>query len=206
MIENKEPETLFERLLASQSEIGKISKDKENPFFKSKYADINVVIDMIKPILNKHGILFMQPLTNVGGKPAITTILVHGEERIEYTTVFPDLPKPADGKESNPFQEMGSAITYYRRYALISILGLEATDDDANSAPTATQNSKPVHAQQQPKQPPTQKGNPTEIPTCNICQNPMKPQKNDKTKFFCKHEDGGNVTWGKPVYQKELPK
>ena len=191
--------TLFERLLTAQAAIGKISKDKENPFFKSKYADINVVIDMVKPILNENGILFMQPLSNVDGKPAITTILRHGEESIEHTTVFPDLPKPSEGKKSNPFQEMGSAITYYRRYALISILGLESTDDDANSAPTAPQKEKT-----KPKAQPEQTGNVNEIPTCSICHQPMKPQKNDKTKFFCKHDDGGTVRWGKPAYQKTV--
>ena len=125
--------------------------------------------------------------------------MMHGGESIEFTTVFPDLPKPAEGKKSNPFQEMGSAITYYRRYALISILGLESTDDDANSAPTAPQKEK-----SKPKAQPEQTGHVNEIPTCNICHNPMKPQKNDKTKFFCKHDDGGTVQWGKPVYQKTV--
>ena len=191
--------TLFERLLAAQEKIGKISKDKENPFFKSKYADINIVIDMIKPILNEEGILFMQPLSNVDGKPAITTILRHNQDSIEYTTVFPDLPKPAEGKKSNPFQDMGSAITYYRRYALISILGLESTDDDANSAPNTPQKENSKQKSQ-----PEQTGNVNEVPTCSICHQPMKPQKNDKTKFFCKHDDDGNVKWGKPEYQKKV--
>ena len=191
--------TLFERLLAAQEKIGKISKDKENPFFKSKYADINIIIDMIKPILNEEGILFMQPLSNVDGKPAITTILRNNQDSIEYTTVFPGLPKPAEGKKSNPFQEMGSAITYYRRYALISILGLESTDDDANSAPTAPQKENPKQKSQ-----PEQTGNVNEIPMCSICNQPMKPQKNDKTKFFCKHDDNGTTKWGKAVYQKTV--
>lgn len=191
--------TLFERLLAAQEKIGKISKDKENPFFKSKYADINIVLDMIKPILNKEGILFMQPLSNVDGKPAITTILRHEDECIEYTIIFPDLPKPAEGKKSNQFQEMGSAITYYRRYALISILGLESTDDDANSAPNTPQHEKP-----KPKSQPDQTGNVNEIPTCSICHQPMKHRKNDKTKFFCKHEKDGAVQWGKPEHQKKV--
>lgn len=190
--------TLFERLLAAQEKIGKISNDKENPFFKSKYADINIIIDMVKPILNEERILFLQPLSEVDGKPAITTILRHGVESIEYTTVFPELPKPAEGKKSNPFQEMGSAITYYRRYALISILGLESTDDDANSAPTTPHKEEP-----KPKAHPEQTGNVNYVPTCSICHQPMKPRKNDKTKFFCKHDDGGTVQWGKPEYQKK---
>ena len=191
--------TLFERLLAAQEKIGKISKDKENPFFKSKYADINIVIDMIKPRLNEEGILLMQPLSNVDGKPAITTILRHNQDSIEYTTVFPDLPKPAEGKKSNPFQEMGSAITYYRRYALISILGLEAIDTDGNNS---SQSSTP--SIDQPKAQPEQTGNVNEVPTCSICNQPMKPQKNDKTKFFCKHDDNGTTKWGKEVYQKKV--
>ena len=196
---NEDKKTLFERLLAAQEKIGKISKDKENPFCKSKYADINIVLDMIKPILNKEGILFMQPLSNVDGKPAITTILRHEDECIEYTIMFPDLPKPAEGKKSNQFQEMGGAITYYRRYALISILGIESTDDDANSAPTPPQKEK-----SKPKAQPEQTGNVNDVPTCSICHNPTKPQKNDKTKFFCKHDDGGTVQWGKPEYQKKV--
>ncbi|MCK5641379.1 MAG: ERF family protein [Gammaproteobacteria bacterium] len=187
--------TLFDRLLIAQAEIGKISKDKENPFFKSKYADINIVIDMIKPILNKEGILFMQPLSEVDGKPAITTILWSGEECIEYTTVFPELPRPAEGKKSNPFQEMGSAITYYRRYGLISILGLEAADDDATTAPqkeTKKESSQPEQKSSDPS---------IVIPKCSICHEPMKPQAKDPTKFYCKHtEDDGKVRWGQPEY------
>lgn len=189
--------TLFDRLLKAQAEIGKISKNKENPFFESKYADINIIIDMVKPILNKHEILFMQPLSNVDGKPAITTILQHKEERIEHTTVFPDLPPRPEGKKSNPAQEMGSAITYYRRYALISILGLEASDDDANTAPKTEQQEKP----KQPSEPEQSPSNPSiVIPKCSICHEPMKPQKHDETKFFCRHVDDGVTTWGKPEY------
>lgn len=183
---------LFDRLLSAQERIGTISKDKTNPFFGSKYADINIIIDMVKPILNEEEILFMQPLSNVDGKPAITTILMHGAESIEYTTMLPDLPQPKEGKKSNPAQEMGSGITYYRRYALISILGLEATDDDGNamtqSAPKKAQSK--AQPQEEVK----------EIPNCSICGNPMKPQKNNPAKFFCKHDEDGVTKWGKEVW------
>ena len=188
--------TLFNRLLVAQEKIGKISKDKENPFFKSKYADINIIIEMVKPILNEEGILFLQPLSNVDGKPAITTILMHGKESIEYTTVFPDLPKPLEGKKSNPFQDMGSAITYYRRYALISILGLEAEDTDGN---ISAQPSAPKKEQQKTQS--SQAGSAKEIPTCSICQLPMKRTKpGSKNDWFCKHTEKGSTRWGKPIF------
>ena len=194
---------IFDRMLAAQERIGKISKDKTNPFFKSKYADINIIIEMVKPILNEEGILFMQPLSNVDGKPAITTILMHDKESIEYTTVFPDLPKPAEGKKSNPFQDMGSAITYYRRYALISILGLEAEDTDGNI--TSSQPSAPK--KEQPKAQPTaqskQAGSAKEIPTCSICEKPMRQQANNPDKYFCRHEKDGKTTWGKPIFTNQ---
>jgi hypothetical protein len=191
--------TLFDRLFKVQERIGKISKDKTNPFFESKYADINTVLEMIKPILHEEGILFMQPLSNVDGKPAITTILIHGKESIEYTTVFPDLPKPKEGKKSNPFQDMGSAITYYRRYALISILGLEAEDIDGNI--TSSQPSAP--RKEQPKAQSKQAESEKEIPTCSICQQPMKPQKTNPDKWFCKHTEKGVTKWGKEVWKDQ---
>lgn len=190
--------TLFDRLFKVQERIGRISKDKTNPFFESKYADINTVLKMIKPILHEEGILVMQPLSHVDGKPGLTTILMHGTERFEYTTVFPDLPKPKEGKKSNPFQDMGSAITYYRRYALISTLGLEAEDTDGN---ISTQPSAPK--KEQSKAQPEQAGSAKEIPTCSICQLPMRPQKTNPDKFFCKHEKDGKVQWGKEVYRDQ---
>lgn len=120
---------LATKLLAVQKEVGKISKDSENPFFNSKYFDINGLLATVKPILNKHGILLMQPLDYLydGGKAAITTMFVDVESGEEMRFVHPIV------EVANP-QKAGSAITYFRRYALQSALALEAEDDDANKA------------------------------------------------------------------------
>lgn len=192
-----EERPLFDRLLAAQVRIGVITKGKTNPWFESKYADINIILDIVKPILNDEGILVMQPLSNVDGKPALTTILMRGSERFEYTTVFPDLPQPKEGKKSNPAQEMGSTITYYRRYALISILGLEAIDTDGNDS---SQSSAPKKEQQKAQQ----TDGAVEVPNCSICGQPMKPQKSNPSKFFCKHTgENGSVKWGSPINPKQ---
>lgn len=121
------------KLLKIQEEIGAIKKDATNPFFNSKYFDINSLLAQIKPILNKHGIVLMQPLCNLGGynlaplRAALRTELLDTDsgQSISDMTLLPEINDP---------QKMGSAITYYRRYALQSLLGLEAEDDDANMA------------------------------------------------------------------------
>lgn len=126
---------LYTKLHAFQAEIGTIKKSEVNPFFKSRYVDINGIIDAIKPLLDKHGLVIMQPLTNLECKPAIKTIVADIESGEAHAETMP-LPENIDP------QKMGSAITYFRRYALQSLLLLEAEDDDGNNA-SQTQNLPP---------------------------------------------------------------
>lgn len=114
---------LNEAILKVQGQVKALSKDKTNPFFKSQYFDINQIIAEIMPLLVENGITVTQPLTNLSGKPALATVLSKDEECLEYIIPLPETIKP---------QEMGSAITYYRRYALQSYFLLQAEDDDAN--------------------------------------------------------------------------
>ena len=120
------------KLLEFQKKVSAISKDSENPFFKSKYFDINKLLETIKPVMNEMGIVILQPLRNIDGKPALGTILINAEDDkvlLDETISLPELQDP---------QKMGSAITYYRRYSLQSALGLEADDDDGNMASNKT--------------------------------------------------------------------
>jgi len=119
--------SIYKKLLEIQKAVSGIGKDSENPFFHSKYFDINKMLAVLKPELNKRNLLLMQPLSNVDGKPSIKTILydVESDGIIMDETMLTINPDP---------QKMGSSITYFRRYALQSLLGLEAKDDDANSA------------------------------------------------------------------------
>lgn len=114
----------MDKLLEVQKELGVVYKDSDNPFFKSKYADINAYIDAIKPVLSKHGLVLIQPLTNVEGKPAIETTVTDGD-KVLITGKMP-LPEIADP------QKMGAAITYFRRYALQSLFVMKAEDNDGN--------------------------------------------------------------------------
>jgi len=119
--------SLSKKLLEVQKEIGVLAKGTVNPFFKSKYIDINGVLEVLTPALQARGILLSQPLSSVGEKPAITTLLIDTEtgEKLESTAVITEL---------NDAQKMGGSITYFRRYSLISMLGFGAEDDDGNVA------------------------------------------------------------------------
>jgi|TARA_Y100000593_G_scaffold35370_1_gene69240 hypothetical protein len=115
-------ESIYNKLYKVQSEIGAISKDSTNPFYKSKYFDINSLIKQVTPILEKHKLLLLQPIKD-GEQYSIIFDLDGG-------SVESSLKLPTDLDA----QKIGSAITYYRRYTLQSLLGLQAEDDDGNVA------------------------------------------------------------------------
>lgn len=119
--------SINEKLFNLQNEIGAISKDSKNPFFKSKYFDINKLIETLKPYLQKHGLLLIQPIEG----NSVVTRMIDTETGDAYESSM-QLPVISDP------QKMGSAVTYYRRYTLQSLLALQAEDDDANSASKAT--------------------------------------------------------------------
>ena len=115
--------TLSQKLYNLQQEIGAISKDASNPFYKSKYFDINSLIKQLQPLLKKNRLLLTQPLL---GNTVETKITCIDSEQVAVSIL--ELPQISDP------QKLGSCITYYRRYTLGSLLGLQAEDDDGNAA------------------------------------------------------------------------
>ena len=114
-------ESINTKLFNLQQEIGTISKDAKNPFYKSRYFDINSLIKQLQPLLKKHRLLLLQPIEDdmVYSK----LICVDGTGGVISALKLPEMNDP---------QKLGSCITYYRRYTLASLLGLQAVDDDAN--------------------------------------------------------------------------
>ena len=116
-------------LCLAQAEMGGAIKDSNNPFFKSSYADLTSVIKAIKEPFAKYGLSFVQlPVTSAGGNGVgVSTMLMHksgqwlqGEYLLPMDKVTP--------------QGAGSAITYARRYALQSLVGIPSVDDDSELA------------------------------------------------------------------------
>jgi hypothetical protein len=118
----------MDKIQKIQSEIGVLVKTETNPFFKSKYMDINGLLEQLVPLLTKHKLTVVQPLTISEGRNALSTIVFDSEAVENKVVVASSILLP---EISDP-QKMGSAITYFRRYALQSLFLLRAEDDDAN--------------------------------------------------------------------------
>lgn len=175
---------LYTKLQSLQDKVGTIEKDSVNPFYKSNYFDINSLIGTIKPLLAEFKLVVLQPLTHVEDKPAIKTVVIDTEsgEKVEEITILPENPDP---------QKMGSIITYFRRYALQSILLLQAEDDDANKAIKQV-----TPAQVDPELPPFEDGPqqgtmPSKYPEkiegqdCHDCKNGTYVKNPKTNKIFC---------------------
>jgi hypothetical protein len=119
---------LFNSVSNFQAECPKISKDANNPFFKgSKYATLPHILSIITPILKKNGLLIVQPVMN----NCVVTKLIHIETGQTIESVYDILCKDA----TNP-QQLGSGVSYARRYSISSILNLNIDDDDDGNAAT----------------------------------------------------------------------
>ena len=123
-------------LLKAQSEMSNPKKGSSNPFFKSKYADLNAVREAVIPILNDNGITVLQPIVHVDGKNFVKTVLLH--ESGEYLESLTEIIY----NKVNDAQAQGSGISYARRYSLQSFVCVGADDDDGNKA--VTQQKAPV--------------------------------------------------------------
>ena len=115
-------------LLKAQTEMSNPVKGNSNPFFKSKYADLNSVREATIPVLNANGIIVLQPMVHIEGRNFVKTVLMHesGESIESFTEILYN--------KTNDAQAQGSGITYARRYGLQSMVCVGADDDDGNAA------------------------------------------------------------------------
>ena len=121
--------SIYTKIFEVQKRMKPILKEEINPHFKSKFFDINGLIEELKPVLNEVGLVVIQPLIMLEGKYAITTRVVDSEngESIESTIVLPDTPDAP---------KMGAAVTYLRRFSLTSLFLLQGEDDDGGKPET----------------------------------------------------------------------
>ena len=116
-------------LLKAQKEIGSATKEANNPFFHSKYADLGEVMSVCKKPLNDNGIVILQPVgISKEQIQYVETVLLH--ESGEFISTKMVL---APAKANDP-QAQGSAISYAKRYALQAMLFIPSEDDDAEMA------------------------------------------------------------------------
>jgi hypothetical protein len=114
--------TLHQKLHRAKLAIGKVTKNAQS--HHSKYADLNAILSTVEPVLLENGLLLIQPIQGNSVCTQIVDINYSGA-MIESCMELPQGITP---------QQMGSAITYYRRYTLQSALSLQAVDDDGQQA------------------------------------------------------------------------
>jgi hypothetical protein len=136
-------------LAKAQGEISPAIKDSANPFFKSKYADLNSIWSSAREPLSKNGLAIIQTTEkDQGGQLNLITTLVHASGQW-VKSYMPVIQAKAD------IQSLGSALTYCRRYSLSAICGISTDEDDDGEKSMARQKEekkvepKPKISQQQ---------------------------------------------------------
>jgi len=118
-------QNIYQKLQCFQSVVGKVTKEGTNTHFRNKYADINAVLETIMRPLTECGLVVVQSPTYQDERYALKTQIINVEEPNELIeSVTPLMVQKQD------MQGYGSAVTYARRIALISMLDLGTEDDD----------------------------------------------------------------------------
>jgi len=136
---------LAKALSLAQGQMETAKKDSENPFFKSRYADLASVWETCREPLSKNGLAVVQTMdyTETGLNLIITTLMHSSGQWIRGTLAISPV--------KNDPQSMGSAITYGRRYSLMAIVGIAPADDDAEDAMSRDKPKPPGNSVQPPK-------------------------------------------------------
>lgn len=131
MTTSEQVNELATALAKAQGQIKGAIKDAENPHFRSKYADLASVWDACREALSKNGLSIIQAprgvVSEVGWTVEVETRLLHSSGQWMGDTITVPVGKP-------DAQGVGSALTYARRYALASFVGVAPEDDDGNAA------------------------------------------------------------------------
>lgn len=123
-----EAATLSSAMALAFAEIEGAKKDANNPHFNAKFASLGSVMDAVKPALSNHGLFFTQASHVVPDGVCVETIIHHASGE---TLSCGQLYVPANKKDAQGF---GSALTYARRYSLMTAFGVPTEDDDGNAA------------------------------------------------------------------------
>lgn len=134
-----------------------LKKDGSNPHFKSSYVTLNEVLEKVKEPLNKLGVVIVQSPYHILAAAHLAGAIA--DQQFGLKTELVDTEDDSTLESFTPFvnavdmQKLGGAITYARRYSLISMLGLEDSDDDGNSAVSSSKPAKKIGVTEQEEAP-----------------------------------------------------
>jgi hypothetical protein len=170
---------LSKALSKFQAEVKNPANSAVNPFFKSKYAPLNEILNDVRPILSKHGLSVIQaPSSEDGERITITTMLLHNSgEWIQCDALT------LKAEKMTP-QGAGVCTTYGRRYAISALLGISSEDDDDGNGAEAKKPA-PIAAKPAPKAAITpQVAKEIENTISKAIGEPPKPKPIDKVKWW----------------------
>ena len=112
-------------LVKAQAQLGNLPYDEKNPHFNSRFISLAGVLGAVRPVLAKHGLTVLQPAYTDGNQIAVSTVFLHESgEQIK----LPSLSMPLTDRMTA--QQLGSTVTYLRRYSLMAALGVAGVDED----------------------------------------------------------------------------
>ena len=120
-------QNVYSALAAAQAEMEAPTKGAQNPHFKSRYADLAEVVRVAIPALTRHGLTWFSRY-DPAGEGCMVSVIAHGPSGSAIECPVPLIVNKRD------MQGLGSAMTYARRYGLLSLTGLAPEDDDGNAA------------------------------------------------------------------------
>jgi hypothetical protein len=181
--ENTPQQEYAAALVAAIGELSNVPKTAANPYFKSKYAPLDAIIDATRPILLKHGLAISQTPLFMEGTAGVETTIIHKGGHSTTTTLLLPL------KDQSP-QGVGGAITYARRYSLAAVLGVASEDDDDGNVSSGLhkkEEARPAIAKVMDK-------NPLVRPAASVT-GMWRGVLPTNTKVAAKSKDGSTKTW-----------
>ena len=114
-------------LIKVKSKLKAVAKTSDNPYFKSKYADLNSYIEAVEELLAENDLILLQPTGIDDQGTFVETSIVHTSGQFVSSAMRLVL-------KTQDMQQAGAAVTYGRRFTLGSLLSMKAEDDDGNLA------------------------------------------------------------------------
>lgn len=148
---------LFQKLARVQAQLGNVPRRGYNPHFKSDYVLMSDLLDSLRPLLEKEGLLVVstfEPPAEAGDPWTLVTSVIDAETGDSIDTPFPLLMRDY----GNP-QQWGAAASYARRYTMFGLFNVVGEDDDGSAAaglstPAPSRAAQPRSATKQQKKPP----------------------------------------------------
>lgn len=133
---------IYDALVEAQAEFASIKRDRTNPYFNSRYATFEAIVEATRPILARHGLGFMQ---SAEGCMLITVVYNRIGQTVTSTVPF------VYGERATP-QQIGSALTYAKRYGIACALGVAIEEDDSDDDGNRASGQQKKNNQSTPKQ------------------------------------------------------